>query len=69
MTDSDVEVLLGKVRTVVIARGPSAVTLDAGQVRPADLKGPTGNYRAPMVLRGRTLLVGFHESSLRNLLR
>jgi hypothetical protein len=30
-----------------------------------DLRGPTGNFRAPMVRIGRRLLVGFHEETLR----
>jgi hypothetical protein len=29
-----------------------------------DLRGPTGNFRAPMIRIGRRLLVGFHEESL-----
>ena len=33
-----------------------------------ELRGPTGKIRAPLVRRGRTLLVGFHRDSLAALL-
>jgi hypothetical protein len=36
-------------------------------VKPADLKGPTGNYRAPIVRKGKTLLVGFNLDALEKL--
>jgi len=62
-----VRALLASVREVVIARGKKAERRPAGEVRPADLKGPTGNFRAPIVRRGKTLLVGFHRESLEEL--
>jgi len=68
LTDAEVRDLLRKVGHVVIARGARATTLAARSVRIADLKGPTGNYRAPMVLRGKTLLVGFNRAALDELL-
>jgi len=68
MSDAEVKSLLGKVKTVIVAKGKSARTLEASKVKTADLKGPTGNFRAPMVLKGSTLLVGFHEESLKGLL-
>jgi hypothetical protein len=36
-------------------------------VKIAHLKGPTGNYRAPIVRKGKTLLVGFHAETLESL--
>jgi hypothetical protein len=67
-TDRDVRDLLARVRRVVVAKGKKTIELEAGTARPADLKGPTGNYRAPMVLRGKTLLVGFQREALEQLL-
>ena len=64
LTDAEVRKLLAAVETVVIARGRSAEPRPARRVKPADLKGPTGNFRAPMVRRGKKLLVGFHPASL-----
>ena len=66
--DADVRALLARATTVVVARGAKSVTRPASEVVPADLKGPTGNYRAPMVLRGGTLLVGFNRDALAKLL-
>jgi hypothetical protein len=67
-SDRDVRDLLARVRRVVVAKGKKTTEPEAGKARPADLKGPTGNYRAPMVLRGKTLLVGFHREALEQLL-
>jgi hypothetical protein len=68
MSETEVRALLREVSEVVIARGRKAERRPAKQVRPADLKGPTGNFRAPMVRKGRTLLVGFHPETLAELL-
>ena len=67
-SDRDVRDLLARVRRVVVAKGKKTTEPEPGKARPADLKGPTGNYRAPMVLRGKTLLVGFHREALEQLL-
>ncbi len=66
--EQEARALIASVDTVVIAKGKKAVSHPAGEVKPADLKGPTGNFRAPMVRRGKTLLVGFHAASLESLL-
>jgi len=68
LTDPEVRDLLARVRRVVVARGRKTTILEAGTARPADLKGPTGNYRAPMVVRGGTLLCGFNLVALDELL-
>ena len=68
MSDEEAAALLASVETVVLARGKKAETRPAREVSVADLKGPTGNIRAPLVRRGRTLLVGFHSESLQALL-
>ena len=68
LTDDEARALLAAVATVVIARGKRAERRPAGEVALDDLKGPTGNYRAPILRRGKTLLVGFHPESLAELL-
>ena len=68
LADADVKKLLASVSKVVISKGKKSVTLDADETKPANLKGPTGSYRAPMVRKGKTLLVGFSESALSELL-
>jgi hypothetical protein len=69
MQDADVKALLASVDEVVVAKGKKAVTSAAKAVGLDDLKGPTGNYRAPMVRVGRKLLVGFHPETLEALLK
>jgi hypothetical protein len=68
MSEAEVRALLGAVAEVVIARGRKAERRPAREVEPKDLKGPTGNFRAPMVRQGTTLLVGFHPETLSDLL-
>ena len=59
--------MLGKITTVIVAKGKKSATFTAKQVKLADLKGPTGNYRAPMVLKGKTLVVGYSQEALEKL--
>jgi len=68
LTDDDVSRLLASADTVVVARGRSRQELVASEVDFALLKGPTGKYRAPMVLTAGTLLVGFNAEALNELL-
>ncbi|UCD16788.1 MAG: hypothetical protein JSV44_10060 [Candidatus Zixiibacteriota bacterium] len=48
-------------------KGRKATRFDMGNNRPdkeillKHLLGPTGNLRAPTILKGKTLLVGFNE--------
>jgi arsenate reductase-like glutaredoxin family protein len=57
--------------TVVVARGKKVVTFDMKASPPDDdtlasyLLGPTGNLKAPTILRGKLLLVGFGETAYR----
>lgn len=69
MSDADVKALLAAVDEVVVAKGKKVVTLAAKEATLDGLKGPTGNYRAPMVRVGRRLLVGFHPDTLEALLK
>ena len=67
-SDKEVRELLKQVNTVVIAKGKKSNRFEASKVKPADLKGPTGNYRAPIVRRGKTLVVGFSPDTLDEIL-
>lgn len=68
LSDADARALLAQVDELLVARGRRVERKAARSARLADLKGPTGNYRAPIVRRGRTLLVGFHVAALSELL-
>ena len=68
LAEADVKSLLKSVSTVIIAKGKKSVEMKAVEAKPDDLKGPTGNFRAPMLRRGKTLLVGFNEDALKALL-
>jgi len=53
--------------TVVVAKGNKVTKFSMTRDAPDDatllahLLGPTGNLRAPAIVRGKTLLVGFNE--------
>jgi len=64
LSERDVRGLLKEVDEVVIAKGKSVRSVPAEDATLDDLRGPTGNFRAPMMRIGRRLLVGFHEESL-----
>lgn len=68
LTEADARRLLSSVSRVVLARGKSRREIAARDAVPDDLKGPTGAFRAPMVRRGKTLLVGFSREELEKLL-
>jgi hypothetical protein len=68
LTDADARRLLGRALRVLIARGRAVREAKAAEVALDDLKGPTGNYRAPLVLVGSTLLVGYQPEALAELL-
>lgn len=61
--------LARKVRRVLSVRGKAVTALDLKQDRPEDdvlrakLLGPTGNLRAPCLIAGRTMIVGYHEET------
>ncbi|HEX7616745.1 MAG TPA: hypothetical protein VF554_15890 [Thermoanaerobaculia bacterium] len=64
LSEKDVRTLLKEVDEVVIAKGKSVRSVRAEDATLDDLRGPTGNFRAPMMRIARRLLVGFHEESL-----
>lgn len=59
---------------VIATRGSKLITFDMKKDRPSDaellavLLGPTGNLRAPVIRRGKTLLVGFQSDAYRDAL-
>ena len=67
LSEAEVRELLGVVDEVWIARGRRVEKLAAPATEPDALRGPTGNFRAPMLRRGRRLLVGFHAASVAEL--
>lgn len=68
LDEEEVRALLSAVEEVIIAKGKASLRKKASEASPDDLRGPTGNFRAPMLRRGGTLLVGFHEGELRALI-
>ena len=67
LSDDDARALLGEVDQVLVARGKKVREIAAAEASLDDLKGPTGNYRAPMIRAGSRLLVGFHPETLAEL--
>ena len=65
MTAAEAATLLGGVHEVTILRGRRADRRARGAVAVSDLLGPTGKIRAPMLLSGSRLLVGFETSFLK----
>jgi hypothetical protein len=65
MSEKDVRARLKEVDEIVVAKGKAARTVPSRDAVLDDLRGPTGNFRAPMVKVGRRLLVGFHEETLK----
>ena len=68
LTQDEAVELLAQVETVRIGKGRKIVEQPASETSPEDLKGRSGNFRAPMVRRGKTLLVGFNAEALAALL-
>ena len=60
---------------IVSAKGRKVVTLSLKDSKPTWkeiaplLLGPTGNMRAPVIRKGKTLLVGFDEATYRRQLK
>ena len=67
LTDEEVRELLAAAERVVIAKGRSRRDVDPAETELDALKGPTGKYRAPILLAGGTLLVGFSVEALAEL--
>ena len=66
-SDKEAKELLASVTKVIVAKGKAFRELSASDATLDDLRGPTGNFRAPMIRKGKTLLVGFHPPTLDSL--
>jgi len=66
--------LARRAERVLIAKGKKLLDYDLRKESPSDdellagLIGPSGNLRAPTLLVGKTLLVGFHEGAYEEVL-
>jgi arsenate reductase-like glutaredoxin family protein len=68
MSEEDARKLLDSVSQIVISRGPASRRLTREEATLDDLRGNGGAFRAPMVRKGKTLLVGFNEEALSKLI-
>jgi arsenate reductase-like glutaredoxin family protein len=68
LTETDAKALLASVGKVILARGKAIRRVAAKDATIDDLRGVAGAFRAPMVRRGKTLLVGFNEEELEKLI-
>ena len=64
LDETEALALLARVSQVVIARGKKRELVAAKDATSDMLKGPSGNFRAPMLIRGKKLLVGFSADTL-----
>ncbi|MGE0640422.1 MAG: hypothetical protein AB7G12_16530 [Thermoanaerobaculia bacterium] len=65
LSAGDAAELLRTVSEVTLLRGRSSRRRRADELTAADLLGPTGRIRAPLLRCGRHLLVGFETASLK----
>jgi len=68
LSDAEAKKLLASVSEVIIARGKSSRRIPAREAKVDDLRGNSGGIRAPLVRRGKTLLVGFNAEELEKLI-
>ncbi|HEY6049687.1 MAG TPA: hypothetical protein VIZ58_00455 [Thermoanaerobaculia bacterium] len=68
LSDADARKLLDSVSEIVISRGKASRRLTREEATVDDLRGNAGAFRAPMVKRGKTLLVGFNQEELEKLI-
>ncbi len=64
LDEKEVKALLRGVSQVFIAKGKKVDSHPAKDVKPEMLKGPSGNFRAPMLIRGKSMLVGYSADTL-----
>jgi arsenate reductase-like glutaredoxin family protein len=68
---ADAKALIESSSRIIVAKGKNVRRFPGGKATDevlTALLGPTGNLRAPTVLVGRTLLVGFDESAFDEIL-
>jgi len=66
--DAEARAILRSVEKVVVCRGRKTVEMPGARAGLDDLKGPGGNFRAPLLHFDDTLLVGFNREALEKLL-
>ena len=66
-------VITQKASTIIAAKGSKITTLDLKKDKPSNediaalIMGPTGNLRAPTLLVGSTLYIGFNEEAYKKM--
>ena len=68
LTDKEARALLASVSKVIVAKGKASREIAAADATLDDLRGNSGNFRAPMIRKGKTLLVGFHPGTLETMI-
>ena len=68
LSEEEAQALLDGASRVLVAKGRKVQEIPKGEATPDDLRGPTGNFRAPILLTEGTLLVGFHGETLEEVL-
>ena len=64
LSKADASKLAKAAKEVIVAKGKKLDRFSGGKVAAADVEkmlGPTGNLRAPCIVAGKTILVGFNE--------
>lgn len=72
MGEAEARALLKKVDVLYAAKGKKVVRVEvkkSGEEAVALMMGPTGNLRAPTLVVGKTLLVGFDAGTYEEVLR
>ena len=68
----DARQLLGSAKKLIVAKGRNVSEFDVGKGATdeavAAMLGPTGNLRAPTLKAGKTVVVGFNETSYADVL-
>tara|TARA_X000000950_G_C13329042_1_gene423798 strand:- start:62 stop:328 length:267 start_codon:yes stop_codon:yes gene_type:complete len=62
LQQDDAERIYGQASKMIVAKGKKVSTFKAGDAEAiAHMLGSTGNLRAPLLIRGKTVVVGFNE--------
>ena len=69
--DKDAAKLVRDAKRVIVAKGKKLDEFEGGKARKPvvdAMLGPTGNLRSPTIVVGKTVVVGFNEDALRDVL-
>jgi arsenate reductase-like glutaredoxin family protein len=73
--ETDALKLVAKANNLYVTRGVKVIHIDLKKQRPDDeellslLIGPSGKLRAPTIMIGKTMIVGFDQSTYANVFR